>query len=660
MIAKPNFDHNAISAIRVFSADAIQKAKSGHPGMPLGAAPIAWELFARHMKHNPANPQWVDRDRFILSAGHASMLLYSLLYLFGYGLTAEDLAQFRQYESRTPGHPEFGVTAGVEMSTGPLGQGVASAVGFAMAEAHLAARFNRPGHEIVDHYTYVLTGDGCLQEGVSGEAASLAGTQKLGKLIVLYDRNQITIEGSTDLAFTEDVKGRYLAYGWQVLEVEDANDLKAVSAALDLAKAEKNKPSMIICHSQIGYGSPLAGSAKTHGAPLGDDNIAALKEFVGWPKDLAMFEIPADLKEDLQALRAVLAQKEAAWNDSFNAWQKAFPELAKEWDDCFSGKLDDLKEALFKELPEKPEATRKSSGRVLNTVSRVLPNLFGGSADLAPSNNSWMDDFEAFGPEHREGRNIHFGVREFAMACCMNGINLHGGLRGYCATFFVFSDYMRGAMRMSALMNIPALYVCTHDSVGVGEDGPTHQPVEHLTALRVIPDLLVFRPADYRETAASYLYALESRRPSVFTLSRQNLPQLENSSEDISRGAYIMKDAADPKLILMGSGSEVSLLLEVQAELEAQGIGSRVVSVPCLDLFLEQDKAYQEQILPPALSKRLAVEAGSSMSWYRLVGGEGHVHGIDRFGTSAPAGKVFEALGFTKEALLQEAMALLQ
>ena len=651
----------AVNAIRVFSIDAIQKAKSGHPGTPLGAAPIGWELFAHHLKCNPKNPDWADRDRFILSAGHASMLLYSLLYLLGYGLEAEDLAAFRQWGSKTPGHPEYGVTPGVEMSTGPLGQGISTAVGFALAESVLAAKFNRPGREIVDHYTYVLAGDGCFQEGVSGEAASFAGTQKLGKLIVLYDRNGITIEGDTDLAFTEDVGRRYEAYGWQVLECEDARDMKNLGKQIEKARREKDKPSLIIVHSVIGESSPLAGSEKTHGSPLGEENVRLTKERLGWDPGAKAFQIPQELEEEIQRLQEDFTAREEEWNALFALWKDENPELAREWEEWHK------KEILLSELDiaslraEKDEATRKSSGRVINKIAGLLPNFIGGSADLAPSNNTWIDGGGSYSPENRLGRNIHFGVREFAMACIMNGINLHGGLRAYCATFFVFSDYMRNAIRLAALMDLPSIFVFTHDSIGVGEDGPTHQPIEQLASLRAIPNLQVLRPADAVETAAAWKHAIESGRPTALVLSRQNLPQLETSSADgLLHGAYILKDDKDARCLLMASGSEVSLALSLHEELHKKGIPSRLVSFPSMELFNGQSEAYRESVLPSGLNPKFAIEAAHPMPWYRYVGTEGKVHGIDHFGASSPASTLFREYGFDLSTLEEEISDLLK
>ncbi|NLM19656.1 MAG: transketolase [Clostridiaceae bacterium] len=649
-----------INAIRALSIDAIQKANSGHPGMPLGAAPVAFELWANHMKHNPSNPNWFNRDRFILSAGHASMLMYSLLHLFGYGLTADDLAQFRQWGSKTPGHPEYLDTEGVEMTTGPLGQGIASAVGFAIAEAHLASRFNTDEQKIIDHYTYVLSGDGCLMEGVSCEASSLAGHLKLDKLILFYDRNKITIEGSTDLAFTEDVAARYKAYGWQVLSVADANDTNAIAKAIEEAKANKEQPTIIILHSNIGYGSPLVGSESTHGSPLGDDNILKTKEYLGWDKALPALEIPQALKDYMVEIQNRLSEDEKVWNETFAAWQKANPELAKEFAQCFEPNLEALENdpALWSFSGE--QATRKTSSTVLNVVAKHLPGLIGGSADLAPSNNTDMPGLGYLSAENYSGRNIHYGIREFAMGCIVNGMNLHGGVHAFGATFFVFADYIKPAFRLASLMNVPSLFILTHDSIGVGEDGPTHQPIEQLSMLRATPNTYVFRPADGKETAAAYLFNLKEKKPTFLALTRQNLPTYEQSSKDAIKGGYIFQDCeGTPELIILASGSEVKPALEAQQELIEQGKKVRVVSMPCMDAFLEQDTAYQEEVLPSTVTKRISIEAGSTMPWYRLVGSTGKVIGIDHFGASAPASILFEEFGINKQAVLDAANELL-
>lgn len=659
---KQNKDMNqlGINAIRVLSIDAIQKANSGHPGTPLGAAPVAYELWKNHLKHNPKNPDWFNRDRFILSAGHASMLIYSLLHLFGYGLTTEDIAEFRQWQSKTPGHPEYLDTEGVEMTTGPLGQGIASAVGFAMSEAHLAARFNTAEQKIIDHYTYVLTGDGCLMEGVSSEASSLAGHLKLDKLIVFYDRNEITIEGSTDLAFTEDVAARYKAYGWQILEVNDANDTEAISQAINEAKANKEQPSMIILHSEIGYGSPLVGSEATHGAPLGEDNILKTKESLGWDSSLEPFEISQDLKDYMAEIQTELAKSEAEWNELFAAWKNANPELATEFENCMEPDLEALEnDPEFWDFSGS-QATRKSSGTALNRLAKHIPGLIGGSADLAPSNNSNMAGLGTFSAEDYSGRNLHYGIREFAMACIVNGMQLHGGTHAFGATFFVFADYMKPALRLASIMNIPSLFILTHDSIGVGEDGPTHQPIEQLSMLRATPNTYVFRPCDGKETAAGYLFNLKEKKPTILALTRQNLPTYEQSGKAALRGGYIFEDCdGEPELIIMASGSEVEPALEAQQELSAQGKQVRLVSIPCLDAFLEQDSSYIEEVLPLNVTNRISIEAGATMPWYRLVGTEGKVIGIDHFGASAPADILFEEFGINKDEILKAAAEML-
>jgi len=518
MMSKSNLDQLAVSAVRVLAIEGVQKAKSGHPGLPLGSAPMAFELWSKHMKHNPADPGWINRDRFVLSAGHASMLLYSLLYLFGYGLTLDDLKSFRQWESRTPGHPERHDTPGVEMTTGPLGQGVATAVGMAMAEAHLAARFNRDGYPVIDHYTYVLAGDGCMMEGISSEAASLAGTLGLGKLIVFYDDNEISIEGDTDCAFRENVGLRHEAYGWQVLKVADGNDRAAISAAIEAAKADTSRPSLIIVQTQIAFGSPLVGLAKTHGEPLGEENVAKTKTNLGWPSAEA-FDVPDELLNYMSGLKADLGQSQAAWNAMLAQYKVAYPELAAEMDACFSQELPDLENDDAFWAFEGSQATRATSGVVLNRLADRLPNLIGGSADLAPSTKTELSKKGWMCAGDYSGKNIHFGVREFAMAAAANGLALHGGLRAYCATFFVFTDYAKAAMRLSAIMKLPVMYVMTHDSIGVGEDGPTHEPIEHLAALRATPGMTVYRPADGKETAAGYLLALKRQGPTCLVLS---------------------------------------------------------------------------------------------------------------------------------------------
>ena len=657
-----NVENLCINSVRVLSAEAVEKAKSGHPGLPLGSAAMAFTLWGRHMKHNGANPYWVDRDRFVLSAGHGSMLIYSLLHLFGYGLTIEDLKQFRQLGSKTPGHPEYMHTVGVETTTGPLGQGIANAVGFAIAEAHLAAKFNRDGLNVVDHYTYALCGDGCMMEGISGEASSLAGTLKLGKLIVLYDDNDISIEGNTDIAFREDVGLRYEAYGWQVLKIEDGNDVEAISTAIEAAKAEKAKPSLIIVKTQIGYGCPAKqGKASAHGEPLGADNVKCLKENLGWPADKD-FYVPDEAYAHMATLQKAGKEAEAAWSRLFADWSKSYPELAKEWDLWFNGKvpanlLDDPEFMKF----DKPDATRNSSGTVLNRLAALLPNMIGGSADLAPSNKSDMKGRGDFSAEDYNGCNMHFGVREHAMAAIGNGIALHGGLRPYVATFFVFSDYLKHSMRLSAIMKLPVVYVLTHDSIGVGEDGPTHQPIEQLASIRSIPDFTMFRPADARETAAAWFYGLTADGPTAMALTRQNLPLYDGTGKSALKGAYVLKEAskATPDILLLASGSEVELIYKAADILEAQGVAARVVSMPSWELFNRQSAEYREQVLPKAVRARLAVEAGNDFGWHRYIGLDGDILCMEGFGASGPANQVFVKFGFTVENVVAKALKLL-
>lgn len=660
---KNKLDQQAINTLRVHAIEMVQEANSGHPGMALGAAPLAWTLYDKAMKHDPSNPTWIDRDRFVLSAGHSSAMLYSILNLFGYDINVDDLKNFRQLDSKTPGHPEIVITPGVDAGTGPLGQGIAMGVGMALAEEMLAAKFNRRGHEIIDHYTFVLHGDGCPQEGVACEAASFAGTQKLGKLINIYDRNAITIDGDIDLTFTEDVGQRYESYGWQVLELDDANNIEAFAKLIEEAKAEKEKPSLIIVDSEIGFASPVAGMSKAHGAPLGPEGVAATRQALKWPEDLDGFATNPDLANRMEEKIADLKKEGKEWEDKFDAWAKAYPELHEEWKQYFSDDFSDIANdpELFQK-PEKDEASRVSSGRILNLIAKHRPNFVGGSADLAGSNNTWLADKATIDASNRLGQNINYGIREFAMSCIMNGILLHGGFRSYCATFFTFSDYMRSGIRSSALMDLPAIYVLTHDSIGVGEDGPTHQPIEHLSSFRAMPNILTFRPADYLETASAYLYALESGRPTLMVLSRQNLRQLDLDKEDraVEKGAYIVRECGDPEIILLATGSELCLALDLQEKLENDGIGSRVVSIPCMELFLEQDEDYRESILPSDQRKRFAIEAGASQSWYQLVGLDGAVHGIETFGASAPGDALFEKFGYTLENLYSEAKKLLE
>lgn len=654
-------DNLTINTIRTLSADAIQKSKSGHPGLPLGAASMAYVLWKK-MNHNGKNPNWDNRDRFILSAGHGSMLEYSLLHLFGYGLTIEDLKNFRQVGSLTPGHPEYGHTKGVEITTGPLGQGICNAVGMAMAESHLAAKFNRENYNIVDHYSYAIVGDGCLMEGISGEASSLAGTLGLGKLIVLYDSNNISIEGSTDIAFREDVAKRYEAYGWQVLNVADGNDLDAVSEAIDKAKAEKNKPTMIVVKNKIGYGCPAKeGKASAHGEPLGEENVKALKENLGCKQE--DFYVSSEVYSNMEELINAGVKKEEEWNKLFESYKEAYPELAAEYTKWMSGEID--KEALLENKSfwefDKEMATRQSSGLVINRLKDIIPNLIGGSADLAPSNKTNMADEGDYSAENRLGRNLHFGVREHAMAAIANGMYAHGGLKVYCATFFVFSDYMKGAMRLSSLMKLPVTYVLTHDSIGVGEDGPTHQPIEQLAALRSLPNMTVFRPADSKETAAAWYYAVtNSETPTSLVLTRQNLPLYEGCPKRALKGGYILKDSEKetPDVILMASGSEVELIHKAADVLKEKGIDARVVSIPSFEIFDAQDAEYKESVMPKKVRARVAVEALSSFGWHKYVGLDGDVISLDHFGASGKADMLFKQFGFTVDNVVEKAIAV--
>ena len=649
----------AVNTIRVLSAEAVQAANSGHPGLPLGSAPIAYSLFADHLKFNPKNPKFTDRDRFVLSAGHGSALYYSLLHLFGYDLPIDELKRFRQLGSKTPGHPEYGHTVGIETSTGPLGQGIANAVGFAIAETKLAAEFNRDGFKVVDHYTYALCGDGCMQEGIEYEAASLAGTLKLGKLIVLYDKNDITIEGNINTAFTEDVGARHEAQGWQVIHVKDGTDLKAISKAIAKAKKEKNKPSLIIVRTTIGYGSSKAGTADVHGSPLGKDGIEELKKNLGY--DYPEFTVPSEVAKHLAKYKVKGEKLEASWQKLYNAYKAKFPDLAKKFEEYLSGNVPLL--ASNSDLFDfaKPDATRNTSFKVLNGIADIVPNLIGGSADLAPSNKSNMKNREYYSPENRLGSNFHFGIREHAMAAICNGIALHGGFKVYCATFFVFADYMKNAMRLSALMNIPVTYILTHDSIGVGEDGPTHQPIEQLAGLRAIPNMKVFRPADGKETAFAWISALSGKSPTCLVLTRQNLPQYAGSNANAMKGGYILADSQKqiPDAILMASGSEVELIMKAKEELIKENIDVRVVSMPCLDVFDVQSPEYKASIFPSSVRARVAVEAGTTDSWYKYVGLDGKVIGINTFGASAPASSLFKMYGFTVENVVNATKSVL-
>lgn len=649
-----NIDTMSVNAIRVLSADAIQKANSGHPGLPLGCAPIAYELWAKHMNHNPANPDWKNRDRFVLSGGHGSMLLYSLLHLFGYGgLSKEDLMNFRQLDSLTPGHPEYGHTVGVEATTGPLGAGMGMAVGMAMAEAHLASVFNKDEYPVVDHYTYVLGGDGCMMEGISSEAFSLAGTLGLHKLIVLYDSNQISIEGSTDIAFTEDVQKRMEAFGFQTITVEDGTDLEAIGQAIEEAKADTLRPSFITVKTEIGFGCPAKqGKASAHGEPLGVDNVLAMKEKLGWPSAEPFF-IPQNIYSHFKELSEQKAETEAAWNVMFAAYCQEYPQMEALWEQYHSPvdakKLYDSEDFWMRN--EKPDATRNLSGKILQKIKDMMPNMIGGSADLAPSNKTNMSDAGDFSKDNYGGRNLHFGVRELAMTAIGNGIMLHGGLRTYVATFFVFSDYMKPMARLSSLMGLPLTFVLTHDSIGVGEDGPTHEPIEQMAMFRALPNMHVFRPCDGVETAAAWYHAVTSEKtPTALVLTRQNLVPMAGSSRDALKGAYVLDDCEGiPDCILIATGSEVELAVNAKLQLEKDGMKIRIVSMPCMDLFEEQTDEYKEAVLPKAVRKRVAIEALGDFGWERYVGLDGAVVAMKGFGASAPAAQLFDKFGFTTE-----------
>ncbi|MCL2867260.1 MAG: transketolase [Clostridia bacterium] len=642
-----DISEKTIHTIRTLAADMVQKANSGHPGAPMGLAPAGYALYAHAMNHSPAHPEWLNRDRFVLSNGHAGALIYALLHLLGYRLSMDELQSFRQAGSLTPGHPEQGHTPGVDTSTGPLGQGVANAVGFAIAETMLAAKFNRPGFPVIDHYTYAICGDGCMMEGVCAEAVSLAGTLALGKMILLYDDNGISIEGSTDIAMKEDIGLRFQAYGWHVVTLKDGQDDTAILQAINEAKQDA-RPSLIITPTLIGYGcEQKEGKASAHGEPLGKENVAAMKRRLGMPPD--DFYVSDDVYQHLAQAAQAGNQKEAAWQDLLCRYFKTYPDMKDEWNAWFACELpkdlaDD--EALY-DFP-KAMATRICSYEMIQRLAARIPNLVGGSADLAPSNKTTINGGGDYSAENRLGRNIHFGVREHAMAAMANGMALHGGLRVFCSTFFVFSDYMKNAMRMSAMMKLPVIYILTHDSIGVGEDGPTHQPVEHLAGLRAMPGLDVFRPADGHETAAAWLSALNRRRPTCLILTRQDLPSYTGSGKAAFRGAYILKDSdGAPDILLMASGSEVAPLMEARELFKISGVDARVISVPCMELFNEQDEAYKHQVMPPHMRARLAMEAGSAMPWYQYTGLDGSVIAMEEFGQSAPAGFLLEKYGFT-------------
>ena len=660
-------DDLCVNTIRMLSADGVEKANSGHPGMPMGAAGMAYVLWTRFLRHNPLNPKWPDRDRFVLSAGHGSMLLYSLLHLTGYDLSMEELMNFRQWGSQTPGHPEYGLAPGVETTTGPLGQGFANGVGMAIAERYLAAHFNQPGHVIVDHYTYGIAGDGDLMEGVSHEAASLAGHLGLGKLIYFYDDNHISIEGGTEIAFTENRTARFEAYGWHVQTVNDGNDLGAIETALTEAQKEIGRPSLIAVRTNIGYGSPnKQDKAVAHGEPLGTEEIRLTKENLEWPID-PPFLIPDEASTHFRQAIDKGKALEDRWQEDFSSFKKANPELAREWDLWMHGTLP---EGWDRDIPvfpadEKGMATRVASGSVLNAVASRLPNLLGGSADLAPSNKTEIKGEKDFQADFYGGRNLRFGVREHALGSILNGMALHGGLMPYGGTFLVFSDYMRPAIRLAALMNLKVIYVFTHDSIGLGEDGPTHQPIEHLSSLRAIPNLTVIRPSDANETAEAWRYAIEAKQgPVALALSRQGLPILDRAifspASGLSRGAYILHDTKDgkPDVILIATGSEVAIALEACEKLEEKGVKTRVVSMPSWELFDKQPEDYQCQILPSEIKCRVAVEAGVKQGWHRYVGSTGEVIGLDRFGASAPYKVLYEKFGLTVDRVVGKALAL--
>jgi len=659
--------NKAINTLKFVSVDGVQTANSGHPGLPMGTAGIGYAVYMKCLQFNPKNPKWFNRDRFILSGGHGSMLAYSLLHLTGYDLPLEELQSFRQWGSITPGHPEYGLTPGIEVTTGPLGQGFSNGVGMAIAEAHLAAEFNRPGHQIVDHYIYAIVTDGDLMEGIASEAASLAGHLKLGKLIYFYDDNRISIDGPTDLAFTEDRAARFEAYGWHVSRVDDPFDVDALVSAVEAAKAD-SRPSLIIVRTTIGHGLPtVQGTEEAHGTPPGWDEIEQAKKNAGWPTE-PRFYIPDDVRDHFRAKVAEGQTLEAAWEQKLNAYQDAYPELADEFLRRMRGELPKDWEAAIPEFaPDaKGMATRAASGKVINAIAKVLPELMGGSADLAPSNKTWINNEPDFQAEHPEGRNMHFGVREHAMGAIVNGMAVHGGLVVYGGTFLVFSDYMRGAIRLSALSKYPSIWVFTHDSIGVGEDGPTHQPVEHVTSLRTIPGLVTIRPSDANETAQAWRYAIQHEGPVAMTLTRQNTATIDRgiytSAEELEKGAYVLADFGEetPELILMASGSEVDLVLKAGEILAAEGVNVRVVSFPSWELFKIQDKTYQDSVLPPAIRKRLAVEAGVTLGWERWVGDQGVVIGIDRFGVSAPQPVVMKAYGLTVANVTEQALGLLR
>jgi transketolase len=660
----------AINTIRTLSIDAVQKANSGHPGLPMGAAPMAFALWMRHLRHNPRNPKWANRDRFVLSAGHGSMLLYSLLYLTGYDVPLEEIKSFRQWGSITAGHPEYHLTPGVETTTGPLGQGAATSVGMALAEAYLASYFNRPGFNIVDHYTYALVSDGDLMEGVASEAASLAGHWGLGKLIYLYDSNRITLDGSADMTFTEDVGKRFRAYGWHTLDIADGNDVEAISNAIVEAKSVTDKPTLISVRTIIGYGSPhKQNTSEAHGSPLGADEIRLVKEFFGWPQE--DFYIPGEALELFRQAVDTGAAQEQEWRDIFEAYRKEYSELAAEFERAQAGTLPEGWDAdLPTFTPEKKIATRNASGTVLNAIAKHIPTMIGGDADLAGSTKTLIKGAENTGPGKPTARNVRFGVREHGMGAIVNGLSLHGGIiKPYSATFFNFSDYMRPAIRIGCLIGINPIYVFTHDSIGLGEDGPTHQPVEHLLAMRAIPDLFVIRPADANETAAAWHVAMQLEKPSALVFTRQDLPVLtgeaiggvEAMRSGVARGGYVLADSdGTPEVILMGTGSEVHIAHEAYKTLSAEGVKARLVSLPCWKLFEDQDASYRESVLPSAVTARVSIEAGVTLGWERYVGQRGIAIGVDKFGASAPYERIYEEYGLTPERVVEAARKVMR
>jgi transketolase len=665
-LADQALDQLCINTIRFLAVDTVQKAKSGHPGAPMGQAPMAYALWDRFLSHNPADPSWPNRDRFVLSPGHASALLYSLLHLTGYDLPLDELKQFRQWGSKTPGHPEYGVTPGVEATTGPLGQGFGNAVGMALAERWLASRFNKPGHEIIDHHTYAIVSDGDLQEGITSEAASMAGTMGLGKLVMLYDDNEISIEGNTDITFRENVALRFQSYGWHVINDIEGNDIEAVATAISEAKAETGKPSLIVCHTVIGYGSPnKAGKASAHGDPLGDEEVGLTKENLKWEASEA-FTIPAEAGTHLGLATERGKAKQAEWNAAFSEFREAFPEEAQQLDGALNGHLPAGWEDGLKGMFEKadPIATRSASGQVMNVISKGVPAFIGGSADLAPSTRTNLDERGDIGSGDFSGHNLHFGVREHAMGAVANGLALHGGAIPYTATFLVFSDYMRPAIRLGALMGKQVIYVFTHDSIGVGEDGPTHQPIEHLMSLREIPGLVVSRPADATETVEVWRAALNRQDgPTVMAFTRQNLPVLDRSvlqpASGVLKGGYTLWESGDsPQVILIATGSEVHIALEAGQTLEGEGIASRVVSMPSCEIFDDQPKEYRDQVLPPSVRARVSVEAGTTKGWERYVGLDGASVGMNGYGASAPASVLYEKFGITAEKVAGKARRL--